>query len=199
MGGLPPTSPNVRKEKWKPLDIQNGSKNWINNSTFLGLSVCRLDTFFPETFGPRYHNRVPFSMFYWMVCLMTTPAVLLPCSLQAPIRHIPSSSPVPAQLLPSFCPVLLYSAQLCSCPIPAQLLPCKCLSTAPALLQPCACPAPRPSNPNFAAFIISTFTFFSTAVSNGFQILEIRFSMKKNPWNQGFQGRKSLKSRFSKQ
>ena len=109
------------------------------------------------------------------------PAVLLPCFLQVPMRHIPSSSPVPAQLLPSFCPVLLYSAQLCSCPIPAQLLPCKCLSTAPALLQPCSCPAPRPSNPNFAAFIISTFTFFSTAVSNGFQILEIRFSMKKNP------------------
>ena len=109
------------------------------------------------------------------------PAVLLPSSFQAPTQLISSSSPVPAQLLPSFCPVLLYSAQLCSCPIPAQLLPCKCLSTAPALLQPCSCPAPRPSNPNFAAFIISTFTFFSTAVSNGFQILKNRFSMKKNP------------------
>ena len=125
--GCPATSPNVLKKKWKTLNIQNGSKNWINNSTFLGLSVCRLDTFFPETFGPRYHNRVPFSMFYWMVCLMTTPAVLLPCSLQAPIRHIPSSSPVPAQL-PSFCPVLLYSAHasapllLCSSPAPALLL-----------------------------------------------------------------------------
>ena len=72
------------------------------------------------------------------------PAVLLPCSFQVPIPHIPSSSPVPAQLLPAFCPVLLYSAQLCSCPVPALLLsptllmlqPRSCF--APALLLPCS-------------------------------------------------------------
>ena len=71
-------------------------------------------------------------------------AVLLPCSFQVPIPHIPSSSPVPAQLLPAFYPVLLYSAQLCSCPVPALLLsptllmlqPRSCF--APALLLPCS-------------------------------------------------------------
>ena len=82
------------------------------------------------------------------------PAVLLPCSFQVPIPHIPSSSPVPAQLLPAFCPVLLYSAQLCSCPIPVLLLPCSSFSPAFALLQPCSCPAPGPANPSLAAFII---------------------------------------------
>ena len=59
------------------------------------------------------------------------PAVLLPCSFQAPIRLIPSSSPVPAQLLPSalFCLTLLSSApalhmlQPRSCFAPALLLP----------------------------------------------------------------------------
>merc|ERR1711895_417395 len=38
-------------------------------------------------------------------CFCPAPAVLLPCSLQAPILHIPSSSPVPAQLLPLPTPV----------------------------------------------------------------------------------------------
>ena len=89
-------------------------------------------------------------------------AVLLPCSFQVPIPHISSYSPVPAQLLPAFCPVLLYSAQLCSCPVPA-LLPCSCFSPALALLQPCSCPAPGPANPSLAAFIIiiSTLRLFS--------------------------------------
>ena len=50
------------------------------------------------------------------------PAVLLSSTFQVPIPHIPSSPPVSAQLLPAFCPVLLYSAQLCSCPVPALLL-----------------------------------------------------------------------------
>ena len=31
------TFPNVLKEKWKTLDIQNGSKNRISNSTFFGM------------------------------------------------------------------------------------------------------------------------------------------------------------------
>ena len=65
-----------------------------------------------------------------------SPAVLLPCSFQAPIQHIPCSSPVPAQF-PSFCPVLLYSAQLCSCPVPALLL-----SPALLMLQPRSCFVP---------------------------------------------------------
>ena len=89
------------------------------------------------------------------------PAVFLPCSFQAPIQHIPSSSPVPAQLPPSFCPVLLYSAQLCSCPVPALLLPCSCFSPALALLQPCSCPAPDPAILAAFIIIISTLRLFS--------------------------------------
>ena len=81
-------------------------------------------------------------------------AVLLPCFFQVPIPHISSSSPVPAQLLPSFCPVLLISAQLCSCPVPALLLTYSCFSPALALLQPCSYPAPGPANPSLAVFII---------------------------------------------
>ena len=37
--GCASTFPNVRKKKWKTLDIQNGSKNWISNSTFFGITI----------------------------------------------------------------------------------------------------------------------------------------------------------------
>ena len=57
-----------------------------------------------------------------------TPAVLLPCSFQAPDQ-------TPAQLLLAFCSALLCSALSSS----ALLLPCFCL--APALLLACSWPA----------------------------------------------------------
>ena len=37
--GSPSTCSNVLKEKWKILDIQNGSKNRISNSTFFGIKT----------------------------------------------------------------------------------------------------------------------------------------------------------------
>ena len=108
-----------------------------------------------------------------------TPAILLPCSLQAPIWHIPSSSPGPAQLLSSFCPVLLYSAQLCYCPIPALLLPCSYFSPALALLQLGSCPAPGPAKSSLAAFIIiSTLQLFLARRQPPFMVL---YSVKIKP------------------
>ena len=35
--GSPATFANVPKKKWKTLDIQNGSKNRISNSSFFGI------------------------------------------------------------------------------------------------------------------------------------------------------------------
>ena len=43
--GCAATFANVLKEKWKTLDIQNGSKNRINNSTFFGINSLFLLSF----------------------------------------------------------------------------------------------------------------------------------------------------------
>ena len=40
--GCASTCSNVLKEKWKTLDIQNGSKNRIDNSTFFGIIAIML-------------------------------------------------------------------------------------------------------------------------------------------------------------
>ena len=100
-----------------------------------------------------HHHRLSLSLSLLLPssCFCPAPAVLLPCSLQAPILHIPSSSPVPAQL-PSFCPVLLYSALLLpySCPAPALLMlqPRPCF--APALLLVLPTPVWQPSSSSSA-------------------------------------------------
>ena len=83
-------------------------------------------------------------LLYYFAATASALPLLYSCPVQVPIPHISSSSPVPAQLLPAFCPVLLYSAELCSCPVPALLLsptllmlqPRSCF--APALLLPCS-------------------------------------------------------------
>ena len=92
----------------------------------------------------------PCSFIATVLLLPPAAALFLPAPASSQVQLLPCSYSTPALLLPSSYPLFCF-AQLYFCPLPA-----------PALLLVFSCPAPAPTNPSLAAFIIiSTLWLFS--------------------------------------